>query len=151
MIKIWCSAIFKQQQNVIVRSSLEIRVSVGERKILTTYLGVSFRKRECLTEQNSEYICSISLNGNNDWLRAIHQYIYITEPNKMFFSNKRNKSNFAWNVGKSLIKPWNISLYVTLIIFKANIMICIIYCFNFCIIIIQNYIFLWLTGGDNIC
>ena len=150
MIKIWCSAIFKQQQNVIVRSSLEIRVSVGERKILTTYL-VSFWKRERLTKLNSEYICSISLNGNNDWLRAIHQYIYIAEPNKIFFSNKRNKSNFAWNAVKSVIKPWNISFYVTLIIFKANIMISIIYCFNFCIIIIQNYIFLWLTGGDNIC
>ena len=150
MIKIWCSAIFKQQQNVIVRSSLEIRVSVGERKILTTYL-VSFWKRERLTKLNSEYICSISLNGNNDWLRAIHQYIYIAEPNKIFFSNKRNKSNFAWNAVKSVVKPFNISLYVTLIIFKANIMICIIYCFNFCIIIIQNYIFLWLTGGDNIC
>ena len=90
MIKIWCSAIFKQQRNVIVRSSLEIRVSVGERKILTTYL-FSFWKRERLTKLNSEYICSTSLNGNNDWLRAIHQYIYITEPNKIFFSNKRNK------------------------------------------------------------
>ena len=150
MIKIWCSAIFKQQQNVIVRSSLEIRVSVGERKILTTYL-FSFWKRERLTKLNSEYICSTSLNGNNDWLRAIHQYIYITEPNKIFFSNKRNKSNFAWNAVKSVIKHWNISFYVTLIIFKANIMICIIYYFNFCIIIIQNYLFLWLTGGDNIC
>ena len=86
MIKIWCSAIFKQQQNVIVRSSLEIRVSVGERKILTTYLGVSFRKRERLTEQNFEYICSISLNGNNDWLRAIHQYVYFKTLQKSIFT-----------------------------------------------------------------
>ena len=85
---------FKQQQNVIVRSSLEIRVSVGERKILTTYLGVSFRKRERLTEQNSEYICSISLNGNNDWLRAIHQYVYFNLTKEHFY-NKCNKSRFT--------------------------------------------------------
>ena len=127
---------FKQQQNVIVQSSLEIRVSVGERKILTTYLGVSFRKRERLTEQNSEYICSISLNGNNDWLRAIHQYVY-TKPYKRAFYNKCNKSRFTIKCNKNfyLVTKYIISIFydglMTFIIFKPNIMICQIYCLKF--------------------
>ena len=36
--------VLSSNKNVIVRSSLEIRVSVGERKILTTYLGIVWKK-----------------------------------------------------------------------------------------------------------